>query len=417
MPSKRNVAVGVAGVVLLAGIAVFVLGQPSVSGVDNRFGGVNETTTVVESDLTVRNPTPIGASLGGLTVDYAIDMNGIRMATGVKQGLSLPSGESTVPMTTHLANERIPAWWVSHLDNGERTELAINADVHSSALGTSFGTPQVTRTVETDVISAFNSTERRPVGGEGPTGEPILYIEETSAQWGAIDSSATEIDMRFVVYNPNPYPVPVSELSYRATMNGVAMGAGATEGQGTVPPESTRTIRATTVLDTANIDKWWVTHIENGQRTELRIDFSARIELPTGTVEIPLRPLTYTETIETDIFGSKDETDADDAATPTQEAGVTPTSTSTSDEETTTPTPIDDGGLLAGGEETTTPTSTADEETTTPTPTDDGLLDGGEETATPTPADDGRTTTPTPVDDGLLDARPPHGSIRVRSDR
>ncbi|MFD1634941.1 LEA type 2 family protein [Haloplanus ruber] len=416
MPSKRNVAIGVAGVVLLAGIAVFVLGQPSVSGVDNRFGGVNETTTVVESDLSVRNPNPIGASLGGLTVDYAIDMNGIRMATGVKEGLSLPSGESTVPMTTHLANERIPAWWVSHLDNGERTELAITADVHSSALDTSFGTPQVTRTVETDVISAFNSTERRPVGEEGPNGEPILYIEETSAQWGAIDSSATEIEMRFVVYNPNPYPVPVSELSYRATMNGVEMGTGVTEGQGTVPPESTRTIRATTVLDNGNIDEWWVTHLENDQRTELRIDFSARVELPTGTVEIPLRPLTYTETIETDLFGNKNETDAGGEATPTQGAEVTPTPTSASDgERTTTPTPTDDG-LLDGGEETATPTPADDERTTTPTPTDGGLLDGGEVTATPTPADDERTTTPTPTDDGLLDARPPHGSIRARSD-
>ncbi|QGX94900.1 hypothetical protein EI982_08920 [Haloplanus rallus] len=392
MPSRGTIAVGVVVVLLLAGVAFFVLGQPTVSGVDNRFGGVNETTTVVESDLTVQNPNPVGASLGGLTVDYAIDMNGIRMATGVKEGLALPSGESTVPMTTYLANERIPAWWVSHLNNGERTELAVNADVHSSALGASFGAPKVTRTIETDIISAFDSTERRPVGDEGPNGEPVLYIEETSAQWGTVDSSATEIDMRFVVYNPNPYPVPISELSYRATMNGVEMGTGATEGHGTVPPESTRTIRATTTLDNGNIDEWWVTHLENDQRTELRIDFSARVELPTGTVDIPLAPLTYTETIETDIFDNEEGTDVDGEATPT-------------------PTPTDDEG--------------------TPTPTDDGLLDGGDtETATPEPTDaatptdtatPGPTETPAPTptppptdDDGLLDVRSPRGAAAVR---
>ncbi|GAB3323917.1 LEA type 2 family protein [Haloplanus salinarum] len=392
MPSRGTIAVGVVVVLLLAGVAFFVLGQPTVSGVDNRFGGVNETTTVVESDLTVQNPNPVGASLGGLTVDYAIDMNGIRMATGVKEGLALPSGESTVPMTTYLANERIPAWWVSHLNNGERTELAVNADVHSSALGASFGAPKVTRTIETDIISAFDSTERRPVGDEGPNGEPVLYIEETSAQWGTVDSSATEIDMRFVVYNPNPYPVPISELSYRATMNGVEMGTGATEGHGTVPPESTRTIRATTTLDNGNIDEWWVTHLENDQRTELRIDFAARVELPTGTVDIPLAPLTYTETIETDIFDNEEGTGVDGEATPT-------------------PTPTDDEG--------------------TPTPTDDGLLDGGDtETATPEPTDaatptdtatPGPTETPAPTptppptdDDGLLDVRSPRGAAAVR---
>jgi LEA14-like dessication related protein len=51
------VVIGVV-VLALAGVAVFVLGHPSVSGIDNRFGGVNETTTVVESDLTVQNPPP-----------------------------------------------------------------------------------------------------------------------------------------------------------------------------------------------------------------------------------------------------------------------------------------------------------------------------------------------------------------------
>jgi LEA14-like dessication related protein len=201
-------------------------------------------------------------------------MNGIRMATGVSQGPSLPRGGSTVPMTTYLANERTPARWVSHLNNGERTELAVSADVHSSALGTTFGAPKLTRTVETEIISAFNATERRPVGEEGANGEPVLYVEET----------------------------------------------GATEGHGTIPPESTRTIRTTTVLDNGNVDGWWVTRLENDQRTELRI------EPPTGATELPLAPLTYTEPIETDSFDIKNGTATDGAGT-------------------ATPTPTDDGLL------------------------------------------------------------------------
>ncbi|WP_338741573.1 LEA type 2 family protein [Haloplanus salilacus] len=399
----------VVGVILLAAVAVLVFSQPSVDGVDNRFGEVNETATVIESDLRVSNPNPIGANLGGLTVDYAVDMNGIRMATGVKDGVSIPRGESTVPMTTSLANERIPPWWVSHIRNGERTELAVNADVHSSVLGASFGAPKVTRTIETDIISAFNSTERRPVGEEGANGEPILYIEETSAQWGSVDESATRIDMRFVVSNPNPYPVPVSELGYEATMNGVEMGSGATEGHGVIPPGETRTIRATTVLNNENIDEWWVTHLNDDQVTEPRIDFAARVELPTGTVEIPMDPLTYTETIETDIFGNKegsngaegddgtatptpaDDGDGSETATPTDGDGGTTTSTPTA-----TPTDGD------GGTTTSTPTATP-----TPASTDDGgLLDDGE-TATPT-AEPTATPTPVPTDDGgLLGVRSP----------
>jgi len=410
--TRRVVTLAVVAVLLLAGVAFFFFNQPSIAGVDNRFGAVNETATVVESDLQVRNPNPVGATLGGLTVDYAIDMNGIRMATGTKRGLSIPQGQSTVPMSTRLANERIPTWWVSHVRNGERTTLAVNADVHSAALGTSFGAPKVTREIETDIISAFNSTEERPVGAS-PTGGPLLVIRETSAQWGEVSAAETNIDMRFVVHNPNAYPIPVSELSYRATMNGIEMGSGTTEDQGVIPPGETRTIEATTTLNNQHIDEWWVSHLQNDQTTDLRIDFSARFELPTETVEVPLDPLTYTRTIETDIFDNK----PDDGSAEENERGTeTPAGTSTATP-TATPTPTDDDGLLDGGEETATPTATPTP-TPTPTPTDDGLLDGDDGTATPTPTpeptptptDDG-TATPTPTDDGLLSIRGLGGTV------
>jgi len=410
--TQRLVTLAVVAVVVLAGIAFFFFSQPTVAGVDNRFGDVNETTTVIESDLQVRNPNPIGANLGGLTVDYAIDLNGIRMATGTKKGVAIPQGRSSIPMTTTLANERIPTWWVSHIRNDERTTLAVNADVHSSTLGASFGAPKVSREIETDIISAFNSTESRPVGSS-PTGGPVLVIRETSAQWGEVSATETNIDMRFVIHNPNSYAVPVSELSYRATMNDIEMGNGTTEDQGVIPPGGTRTIEATTTLNNQHIDEWWVSHLQNDQVTDLRIDFAARVELPTGTVEIPLDALTYTRTIETDIFDNK----AGDGSSGA--GGERGTATPA---ETTTPTPTpSDGGLLDGGDETATPTPTetpSDDESTptpTPTPTDDGLLDGGDgtatatptddETATPTPApdDDGTATpTPTPTDDGGL---------------
>jgi LEA14-like dessication related protein len=108
--------------VVVAGAAVVfgLFGTPSVTGVENRFGGVNETATVVESNLTVSNPNPFGASAGGLTADYVVAMNDIRMAQGTKTGLSIPAGRSELPFTTFLANERIPAWWVSHIRDADR---------------------------------------------------------------------------------------------------------------------------------------------------------------------------------------------------------------------------------------------------------------------------------------------------------
>lgn len=66
--SKRRIAaLGVLLLVVLggAGVATGVLGAPSVTGVDNRFAGVNNTTTTIESDLQVRNPNPLGSPSAG----------------------------------------------------------------------------------------------------------------------------------------------------------------------------------------------------------------------------------------------------------------------------------------------------------------------------------------------------------------
>lgn len=382
--------------------AAGVLGAPSVTGVENRFAGVNETATTIESNLTVSNPNPFGASLGGLTVDYAVDMNDIRMADGTKDGVAISRGTSTLPFTTTMANERIPAWWVSHIRGGEQTTLTVNADVHSSTAGRTFDAPQVTRAVDTDLLSQFNSSEPQPVNASAPVAsDPVLYINQTNATWGEVTNETTELDITFVVYNPKSYPIGTTEVGYDISMNDVTLGEGETEKSVVIPPGETRTIETTTRIQNQNLDEWWVTHIERNQVSQLRIDFSARLDLRATTVTVPLTSLDYTKTVETDIFGTKPETGAatsqsssgsdESSATPTTTATATPTSTPTA-----TPTPAEDGGLLGGSDDGSDETATEASGTATRTPT-----------PTPTPT---ATPTPTDGDDGLLGSY--HAAIR-----
>ncbi|SFL11351.1 LEA14-like dessication related protein [Halogranum rubrum] len=368
--------VGVIVVVLLVGtlggaVALGAVGTPSVSGVENRFGGVNETSTVIESDLHVSNPNPLGVALGGLSADYAVSMNGVEMAHGVKSGVDIDRGNSTLPFSTTMDNERIPAWWVSHIRNGESTTLTVDASVHSSLLDYSFGAPKVERTVETDLISAFNSTETRPVNADAPVvSDPVLYVNETSAQWGEVNESVTPIDMDFTMYNPKAFPVPVSEIGYTITMNDVTVGNG-TSAQGyVIPAGGQRTVETRTLVENERLDEWWVTHLERNQRTDLEIDFYAKVRVTGETIRIPLDEMTYTETIETDMFGTKVEA--------TGQTNVT----SESNESASTPEPTVTTTSTDGGSDSTTPTAT---------PTDTA-------SATPTP-ESGETTT---EDDGLL---------------
>ncbi|MFB6120648.1 MAG: LEA type 2 family protein [Halobacteriaceae archaeon] len=305
--SKLRIA-GTVLLVLAVGVAAAyfggVIGVPQVESMENSFGTVNESTTVIETNVTVNNPNPIGISLGGVSLNYTVDMNEVRMASGDKTGISIGTGNSTVTLTTLMDNSQIPKWWVSHIRNGEQTTVDVRATVTSSLLGQSYTTSLPGRTINTDLLSSFNSTETRAVNANHPiVSDPVAYINETSASWGQVTQSETPTKMAFVVYNPKSYPITVSELGYNVTMAGVDMGDGATQDPVVIQPHSAETIRANVVIDNTNLDRWWVEHLQNGQSSTLRITFYARASVGGQTIRLPLDAFTHEEQIETDIFG------------------------------------------------------------------------------------------------------------------
>lgn len=386
--SRLAVFTGVA--VLLVGAvgaayAVGLLGVPAVTDVDNRFTGVNETTTLIETDLAVSNPNPIGVTLGGLSIDYRVRLNDVALANGSEQGLSIEQGNSTLTFQTEMSNDRIPRWWVTHIRSGERTRLTVAANVTSGLLGRSIEVTPVERSIETDMLSAFNSTETRPVNADSAlVSDPVLYVNETWASWGDVSSSTTPMAMSFVVYNPKSVPYAITEVRYNISMNEINVGQGATAEEHVIEPHTEQRIDATTAIRNDALDDWWVSHLRNDQVTELRIEFAATIELATGqTVEVPLEQLTYTETIDTDFFGNK--------AGTTEESDSTANGTTGDDSPTATDTVTESSDQTAtgGGDSspTVTPTSTATDTaaptpTPTPTPEDGGLI--GNETVTET---------------------------------
>ena len=301
------VALAVVAAAVGGAFALGVFGVPSVAAVNNSFGDVTNETTVVETDLVVSNPNPIGVGLDGVTVNYTVSMNDVEMATGGREGVSVASGNSSLAFETELANDAIPPWWTSHVENGERTTVTIDATVTAELLGRSANLTR-TREIETDLIGAFTSDETRPVNADAPlVDDPVLYVNETRGRWGTVSDAETPIEMEFDVYNPNLEPYVVLEVGYDVTMNGVQMGSGSTEEAYLVPSYGTETVEITTALRNERLDEWWVTHLDESVRghqvSDLRIEFYAVIELPSGeSVTVPLDSLTYEETIETDIF-------------------------------------------------------------------------------------------------------------------
>jgi LEA14-like dessication related protein len=389
--STLKIAAAVVGVLTLSiggAWAVGVIGAPSVVGVENAFGLMNESTTTIESEIVVNNPNPFGVKLGGLTIDYAVEMNDVRMATGGREGLGVnASGNTSIPVTTLMNNDRLPPWWVSHVENDENTTMTIDASIHSDLLGKEFK-PQINRSVNTNIIGGFNSDEDRPIDVDRPaTPNPVLWLNSTSGEWGAVDTETTEIGTAFDLYNPNPTPIAISEIGYEIEMNNVTMGEGSTEKPVTITPGELETVRATTALQNENLDEWWVSHLENDQTTQLEVTFYARIDLSEfGGDTVRVRLDTIQRTIETDIFGGGNGSGGEGGA---GEGTATPGDGTATPAGDGTATPTGDDGTATPGEDTPIPGDTPTADDDTPTPEGD--------TPTPTPTDDGILSVPGPA--------------------
>jgi len=391
------------GLLVAAGLALGILGVPSITGVENSFGPVEDTHTVIYTDLHVTNPNPVGITLGGVTADYNVSMNGVAIANGSKSGLAIGTGNSTLNLTTRMDNEQIPAWWYTHVRNGESTTVQIDATATSSTLGQSAKFGQQ-RQIETDIAGQFDSNETRAVDAEQPlVGDPVLYINSTRGSWDRanLTRERTPLDLDFTVYNPKSFPYTVSKIGYNISMNGVPVGEGETDRGYVIRPRTADTIRANTAIQNENLDEWWVTHLERNQVTDLSIDFYLIVEIGGEQVRVDLDSIDYEKRIETDIFGTKP-TGNQSNTTATSGTQTVNETTTESDlvEETIDGTIVEettDGGLLDTTESTVeTQTDTASG-ASTDTDTDEGILGG--ETATAT--DDG-TSTDTDTDDGLL---------------
>ena len=342
--------------------AVGVIGTPAVESVENRFTGISENTTTVETGLTVSNPNPVGVSLGGTAIDYTVSMNDVAMASGQKRGISLGRGNTTLQFSTEMRNDRIPPWWVSHVRNGERTQVSIDADITDSLAGGRSVSLTQSRTVETDMLSAFNSTETRPVDADRPfVSDPVLYINETRGSWDreGVTRSETPIEMAFDVYNPKPVPYAVSKIGYRTYMNDIRVGSGETDSGKLLMPGERETIGVRNVIRNERLDEWWVTHLQRNQNTTMYVDFYLVVEGGGEQFRIDIDAIDYETTIETDIFGTKAQYPTGGDAEPTDdptadsdtdgsEGGSTGATATPSDSTATPPddTPTDDGGII-----------------------------------------------------------------------
>jgi len=336
-----------------------VVGVPAVETVENRFTGVSEDTTTVGTGMTVSNPNPIGVQFGGTEIAYTVSMNDVAIASGAREGLELHRGNTTLQFDTRMRNAGIPAWWGTHVENGETTRVVIDADVSHSVLGERAVSITQNRTVETDILGQFNATETRPVEADRPlVADPVVYVNATRGSWDRanLTRSATPMDLEFDVYNPKVTPYTITTVGYDIRMNGIRVGSGRTDRGYVVAPEERETVGVRTVIENDRLDQWWVSHLRRNQHTTMEIAFYLVVEAAGEQFRIDLDTLDYEQRIETDMFDNKEQypTGGEDradgsgsSATPADgESTPGPGTERPTDDGSGVDTPTDDGGLV-----------------------------------------------------------------------
>jgi LEA14-like dessication related protein len=270
---------------------------PTVESVENEWGEITDERTSIQTHVVVNNPNRVGLP-GVAGVSYDVAMNDVTVASGSSGGLSLSPGPNEVTLNTHIDNQKIPAWWASHINDGEQTTVSVRPSVNAGPL--SKAVPAEDRTFETDMLSSFSTDQPQSFEVGGRT---FVTVEETSASWGEATANETPLQFTGTVTNPNDASVSFSQIGYEVSMNDVTVAEGTTDEGIEVGSNATETIRIDAALDNGKLDEWWVSHLRNDEQTTLDVQVYAVVETDDGDQRVPLPFMSQQVLVETDILG------------------------------------------------------------------------------------------------------------------
>ena len=106
-----------------------------------------------------------------------------------------------------------------------------------------------------------------------------LTVKSTKSYWGNVNEDHTEIITMATIYNDNLVPVPITKIYQMVEMNDIRLAEGSSNVATVIQPNSEATLTFVTKLDNRMLDEWWVSHIENGEKTKVRIVLQPVIEI------------------------------------------------------------------------------------------------------------------------------------------
>ena len=322
-----GVAIGGVGI-LTAGLLSTVFQWPSVEVVDvGAWQPVGDERIDVLTTVRVTNVSPLLAAISDrLVANYHIDLNGVRLATGRKDGLDITTDDGSIQLRTTIEHENIATLWATYVSTDESMALTTGGDITIGPWGLlTVAIPPVEQSVlddETPVIDALSSAADGIAENYaldtgslvsqltdgllrlGSASPAVGYeIERGWATWGAVTPEETTVMFHFDIRNRGDVPLPsVPEvLDVTLEMNDIAMftskqrGATLVDATSEPPlaPGQRRRVEYPITMDNENVDLWFRSHVRNGERTDLLASIqlvfqplmlATSLKLPPGSV-------------------------------------------------------------------------------------------------------------------------------------
>lgn len=256
--------------------------KPIVKSITHSWGTVSYEKIIVESKVTLVNPNPLAISIGKkIGIKFTVAINDIPLIQGEKTRGELKEGEFTINFITEFDLTKVQTWWVSHLSNEEKSQVSIEGEVFleigSSRIVLLHKGP-VTREFETDIVSKIKLEEPKDV----PENMELfrVTIKSISSSWGEVNYEHTNINSIVTIYNPNNFPIPVPQFSYIIKLNDVIVGEGSRLSVAILSRKADTLLTVTTTIDNGKLDDWIVSHINNGESSNLWIEIKPEIKAP-----------------------------------------------------------------------------------------------------------------------------------------
>ncbi|SIR48362.1 LEA14-like dessication related protein [Haladaptatus litoreus] len=294
------ITAGGLGVAVTSGM--LTVGQPTVEEVRTDWGAVNPETSEIRTEIDLHNPSSVGVP-GVADVTYAVGMNDVTVAEGTSNNVGVPTGESTISLLTRMDNQKIPAWWATHINNGEQTTVSIQPAISLPLISKNL--PAEERSFETNLLGAFESNETQTMTAGERT---VLRVTETDAEWGEATEERTPLNVDATVENPTSGDVAFSQLGYTITMNDVTVAEGTTDGEVNVAPGERTSFSIDSTFDNGKLPAWWESHVENGEQTTMDVQFYATVDENGETKKVTLPFLSKRVVFTTDVLGGGETT-------------------------------------------------------------------------------------------------------------